>query len=103
MESPSPPWHVPRAVSSPSEALAASLFCKPQLVTFSLGGCVSPQITARESTMANCWPSPSGGSTLSTPDPIGGVGCQGRRCCQVWGHPLCLVRQGWRGAGVTCH
>lgn len=39
-----------------------------QSLSCSFDVCV-PQITARESTTANCWPSPSGGSTLSTPDP----------------------------------
>lgn len=70
MESSSRPWHIPRAVLSPSEAVVAARAC---LIFF--GMCV-PQITARDST------SPSGGTTLSTPDPTGGVGCQGRRHSQ---------------------
>lgn len=36
MEFTSPPWHIPRAVSGPSEAVVASLFWQPELVQFSL-------------------------------------------------------------------
>lgn len=41
-ESSSRPWHIPRAVLSPSEAVVASLFWQPELVSFSLV-CVSPR------------------------------------------------------------
>lgn len=71
MES-SPPWHIPRAVYSPRDAVAASLFCKPELVPFSLMYDTNNCTGEHTSKMLA---QPLWRSALSTPDPTGGVGC----------------------------
>lgn len=68
---PSPPWHIPRAASSPGLAASAP----PRLAAracpaFCYFGVCPPQITARDSIGANCWPGPSPAGASSAPQAL---------------------------------